>query len=128
MDASFTPETLCVLLDIQRSCLHALKWKPLLLSPLLGSSKNEMVALLEQMRPLKERSRCQLPLLLDLDTHYRVHRFMLGVGYSGYDVTAWLKDILVLFGIWHAYKHTLQVVYRAFLLVPALLEDRVPNY
>ena len=43
-------------------------------------------------------------------------------------MTAWLKDIPVLFAIRYAYKQTLLVVCRAFLSVLALLEDRVPNY
>ena len=60
--------------------------------------------------------------MVDEKIHYAVCRMMYARSYVRYDVLGWLRAVPLLYGVWHPYKQSLHVVYRAFLPLFALLE------
>ena len=109
-------------LDVHRTGVRALPWRPCLLSEYQVSSNEDLLVLLQMAADLQERTRVPLPLLLDENIHYRVLRLMHSVSHKEVDVAEWLSRLPLLYGIWHPYKHAVGVVYRAFLPVIGLLE------
>ena len=109
-------------LDLRRTNMVSLQWRSYLLSELVVSSNLDLLKLMDCLRRLQLRSMQTMPLLVDENIHYRLLRMMHSEGSEGFDVAGWLRRIPLLFGIWHGYKHTLVVVYRAFFPLFALLE------
>ena len=50
-------------------------------------------------RALQQQSRHALPLLVDMDIHYRLFKMMYGATYSSYDVRSLLGETPLLYGI-----------------------------
>jgi hypothetical protein len=109
-------------LDFRRSNMVSLQWRGYLLSELVVSANLDLLKLMDMLRRLQARSCQTMPLLVDENIHYRLLRMMHAEGTQDYDVRDWLSRIPLLFGIWHGYKHTLMVLYRAFFPLFALLE------
>jgi hypothetical protein len=63
-----------------------------------------------------------MPLLVDENIHYRICRLLYSTTYANRDTPGYLHKIPLLYGVWHAYKHTVTVVYRAFHPLLGLLE------
>ena len=64
-----------------------------------------------------------LPLLVDENVHYRVCRLLYIPAFQKWNVQDWLCGVPLLYGVWHAYKMTLTVVYRAFYPLLVQLEQ-----
>ena len=77
---------------------------------------------LADIRAVQQHVGVDLLLLVDEKVHYAVMRVMHSQPFTGYDVHDWLSRVPMLYGAWHAYKHTLTVVHRRFFPVFALLE------
>jgi hypothetical protein len=87
------------------------------------SANDALLLVLDQAMDIQVRSGLCMPLLVDENVHYRLLRLMYAKPYQCYDVQAYMRDMPLLFGIWHAYKHTVTVVYRTFFPVLGLLES-----
>ena len=109
-------------LDVQRTGMRSLRWHPLSLTEQTVSANVDLLELLETARQVQRRTTRQLPLLVDENIHYRVLRLLYATPFQDYDVRRYLADLPLVYGIWHAYKHTLLVVYRAYLPVLVHLE------
>ena len=55
-------------------------------------------------RALQKQSRHALPLLVDMDIHYRIFKMMYGATYSAYDVRSLLGETPLLYGIYTEYN------------------------
>jgi hypothetical protein len=117
-----TRDQVRVPLDVVRPAVRSLPWHPWMLSEFTVSSNHELLRVLESAQALQSRSRLVMPLLVDENIHYRLLRLLYGRGFVQYDVHQHLARMPLLFGIWHPYKHTLTVLYRAFFPLLALLE------
>jgi hypothetical protein len=93
-----------------------------LLSEWTVSSNDDLLHILEMAGQFQERTSLTMPLMVDENIHYRILRMLYGRPFIGYDVHHHLSSMPLLFGIWHAYKHTLLVVFRVFFPVLGLLE------
>ena len=109
-------------LDLQRSDMRSLQWRPLTLTEQNVSATLDLLELLDTARDVQIRSGRQTPLLVDENIHYRVLRMMLSAPFAAFDMHRYLADVPLLYGIWHAYKHTVTVVYRVYLPVLVHLE------
>ena len=67
-----------------------------------------------------------MPLVVDENIHYRMLKFMHAQSSAAYDVRLWLRDLPVLYGVWHPYKYCVLAVYRTFFPIFALLETTSP--
>jgi hypothetical protein len=86
------------------------------------SASDDLLRILEQVMEVQQRSGLDMPLLVDENIHYRVLRLLYGRPFQKYDVHRYLRRLPLLFGIWHAYKHTVTVLYRVFFPVLGVLE------
>ena len=109
-------------LDVRRNAVRSLRWRPLSLTEQTVSANLDLLGILESVRDLQRRTTRQLPLLVDENIHYRVLRLMYSTTFAAYDMRRYLADVPLVYGIWHAYKHTLLVVFRAYLPVLVHLE------
>ena len=116
------PSTIRVPLDVQRAAVRSLRWRPLSLTEQNVSSTEDLLKLLDAVRGLQQRTGHQLPMLVDENIHYRVLRMLYAADFSPWDMHRYLCDVPLLYGVWHAYKHTMTVVYRTFLPVLGHLE------
>lgn len=109
-------------LDVQRQNMVSLQWRPYLLSGLVVSANLDLLKLMRIIEALQVRTTQTMPLLVDENIHYRLLRLLHGQDVMRFNVAGWMRHIPLLFGIWHGYKHTLLVLYRAFFPIFALLE------
>ena len=110
-------------LDLQRPQRQRMQWRPWNLAQQQVSSNPDLLSLLLDVCDVQKHSRHVLPLLVDENIHYRILRLMYSSSLRRWDVAHVLRKVPVVFGVWHAYKHTLLVVHRAFFPVLAQLEN-----
>ena len=110
-------------LDVSRPSRTALQWRPMSLAEHRVSSNVELLHFLDDIRALRSTVNGPMPLLVDEKIYYTVSRMLHSRVFVGYDVAGWLKDMPLLYGVWHPYKYALTVVYRRFFPVFALLES-----
>ena len=110
-------------LDLVRTGMRSLQWRALSLAEQTVSSNVDLLRLMASVREIQRRTSHPLPLLVDENVHYRLLRMMYATSFETYDVRRYLGDVPLVYGIWHAYKHTLLVVYRAYLPVLVHLEN-----
>jgi hypothetical protein len=108
-------------LDVRREQRRSLQWRALALSSDRVSAAAELLAVLEDVRAAQAHVGVDVPLLVDEKVHYSVCRLLYSQPFAGWDVAQWLGAVPLLYGVWHPYKHTLTLVYRAFFPVFALL-------
>ena len=118
----FQREDVRVPLDVKRPRIRSLQWQPWALSQLKVSSNLDMLKLMHEARAVQAHSGQPMPLLVDENVHYRLARLLYGSSYHPWDMAGYLRQVPVLYGVWHPYKHCLTVVYRAFFPVLAHLE------
>lgn len=86
------------------------------------SGQLDLLCLLKEMHNVQKHTRMSLPLLVDINIHYRVMKFLYGESCQAYDFRLWLCNIPVLYGVWHPYKYCVLQVYRFFYPIFAVLE------
>jgi hypothetical protein len=116
------PTWIRVPLDLQRTDMRSLQWRPLTLCELNVSATVDLLELLDSVREVQRHTGRQTPLLVDENIHYRVMRMLYSAPFVRMDVHRYLADVPLLYGVWHAYKHTVTVVYRVYLPVLVHLE------
>jgi hypothetical protein len=109
-------------LDVQRGRRPRLRWAPYDVNQLQVGSNEDLVRLLHDAVDLQQHSGHSLPLLVDENIHYRVARMLYGSPYKRWGVGGLLRQVPLLYGVWHAYKHTLTVLYRTYFAVLAHLD------
>jgi hypothetical protein len=110
-------------LDVARPRVRSLRWSALSLSESTVSSNVGLLEVLDEVRMFQRRVGRATPLLVDEKIHYSVCRMLYARSFSGFDMGAWLRQVPLLYGVWHPYKQTLHVVYRAFFPIFALLHS-----
>lgn len=98
------PEWIRVPLDVQRTGMRSLQWLPYLLTEMTVSSQPELLAILADLEPLRRQTRCVLPLLVDMDIHYRVMKMMYGQSSSLWNFREFLALTPVLYGVCNSFK------------------------
>jgi hypothetical protein len=113
-------------LDIHRPRRRRLQWRALALSQMRVGAAPELIRVLEDVRTLQRHVGRVLPLLVDEKVHYSTMRLLYAPAHWSLDVHGWLRQVPVIYGSWHPYKHTLTLLYRWFLPVFTALELRQP--
>ena len=93
------------------------------MSELQVGSNEDLVLLLQDAVDLQEYTGNPLPLLVDENIHYRVARLLYGSPYKEWHLAKKLQNVPVLYGVWHAYKHTLTILYRTYFAVLGILDS-----
>lgn len=85
------------------------------------SSNEDLLQLILSIQEMQRRTALQLPLLVEGNIHYWLMRMFFSANGSAFDISRVLSQT-PLYGMWHAYKHTLTVVFRVFFPVIFHLE------
>ncbi len=98
-EADLQPEMIRVPLDIQRTGLRSLQWLPYLLTELTVSSQQDLLAIVADLETLRVRTGRCLPLLVDMDIHYRLMKLMYGQSTVKWDYAGHLSLTPLLYGV-----------------------------
>ena len=104
METDLQPEFIRVPLDVQRQNMRSLQWLPYAITEKTVSSQADLLDILCDLESLRLRTRRVLPLLVDMDIHYRIMKLMYGESLSVYDYGAHLAFTPILYGVCHT-KH-----------------------
>ena len=104
-------------LDVVRRHVRSLQWRPLSLNDDQVGSQAQLCRTLRTCRWTMEQTgvRRPMPLLCDENICYRVWKICYSELTQLYDVPRFLRDMPLLYGIWHPYKHVLELLHRKFL-------------
>ena len=122
VDARLDLTTVRVPLDLVREKQRSLGWQGYALSEYNVGKTGDLVRLLGVVSDVQTHTQLLMPLLVDENIHYRIARMLYGPVLIRFNVNEYVRNVPVLYGVWHAYKHTVAVLYRAYFPVFALLE------
>lgn len=94
------PEWIRVPLDVHREGMRSLQWLPYILTEESVSSQLDLLSILESIRSLHNQTRRVVPLLVDMDIHYRILKLIYGSGNVDRDFTRSMSQTPVLYGVW----------------------------
>jgi hypothetical protein len=109
-------------LDFHREGVRPLQWTALALMDDVVGSNAGLLAMVRFALKCAEASAAPLPLLVDINIHYRLLRLMFNRAYVPWDAMGALCKVPPLFGMWHAYKQACVTVRREFFSIFAYLE------
>ena len=93
------PTWIRVPLDIQRTDMRSLQWLPYLLTDQIVGSQKDLLGILGDLAMLRTQTGRVLPLLVDMDVHYRVMKILYGVSTSPWDYATTIARTPVLYGV-----------------------------
>ena len=99
LEQDLRPEWVRVPLDIQRSDMRSLQWLPYALTEQTVSSQRDLLAILADLEALRIHTRRVLPLLVDMDIHYRIMKILYGLSSASWNYHAHLVQTPVLYGV-----------------------------
>jgi hypothetical protein len=101
-------------LDVRRRQGRSLQWRPFSLNDNLVQSNKELIDLLQFVSYVGQHVALPMPVLMDINVHYRLMKMCYGERMLQWDMRGMLRNHPPLFGVWHAYKHVLTVIHRQF--------------
>ena len=63
-----------------------------------------------------------MPVLVDMNIHYRLLKMMHCTSTAMHDFGLWMCSLPLVYGVWHPYKYCVVAVYRCFFPIFAILE------
>jgi len=117
-----TWEHVRVPVDIRRKRVTSTPWYPF---DLVGYNISSTVGLVDAVAKLvdfKASRQDAVPLLADVNIHYRITKAVYSLTNSHLNIAGSLRDMPVLFGVWHAYAHLLRRTREVFMSVWSALE------
>ena len=88
-------------LDIHREGMRSLQWTPYLLTEFSVGNQFDLLSILHDLEGLQRHTKRNLPLLVDMDIHYRVMKLMYGVATSNFKMTPKMNMVPILYGVWY---------------------------
>ena len=127
-DTNLTSRHFRVPLDAPRRAVTSLPWRPFSLNDDVVQTQQQLLKILAFChRIVSTHVRPPMPLLVDENIAYRVQKMCYAQPTQSWAVRGFLRDLPVLYGVWHPYKYVVEVVYRTFLpLFVFLLRGTVP--
>ena len=97
-------------LDVARGTRRTLQWRPMALSQERVSANTELLRLLQDVHTIRNHTGGSLPLLVDEKVHYTLCRLTYSPGLRERDMAGWLRQVPLLYGVWHTYKPPLMLL------------------
>ncbi len=94
------PDWIRVPLDVHRTGMRSLQWLPFLLTEYSVGCQADLLHILHDLRILQGHTKRAVPLLVDMDIHYRMMKLMYGVATSEYSVIQKFNLVPFCFGVW----------------------------
>ena len=115
-------------LDMPRHAVSSVPWRPFSLNDDVVQTQRQLLKILVFChRIVTTHVQPPMPLLVDENIAYRVQKLCYAEPLQSWAVREKLRDLPVLYGVWHPYKYVLEVLYRRFLALFAfLLRGTVP--
>ena len=93
------PEWIRVPLDVQRKGMHSLQWLPYQLTEETVGSSLDLLTIMQSLESLQRHSKRAVPLLVDMNIHYRLMKLMYGQSTEKFDYDQSLLMTPVLYGV-----------------------------
>ena len=103
----------CAPVDYARNAVVSLNWRPFLLSPLKCGSHVELLELVRGLECLQVKTRRTVPFLIDMKIFYAPLKMSFGASYAPWLVDQFLLGHPLLYGVWHPYKYSVEIIYKA---------------
>ena len=119
---SLRPQDFRVPLDKPRRGVTSVPWRPFSLNDDVVQTQRELLKVLRFChRIASTHVQPPMPLLVDENIAYRVHKLCYSTPLQAWGVRQYLRDLPVLYGVWHPYKYVVIMVHRKFLALFAFL-------
>ena len=110
-------------LDYARNAVVSLNWRPFLLSHLKCGSHVELLEFVRGLECLQVKTRRTVPFLIDMKIFYALLKMLFGASYAPWHVDQFLLGHPLLYGVWHPYKYSVEITYKAFAPIIKFLEQ-----
>ena len=110
-------------LDYAHNGVVSLNWRPFLLSHLKCGSHVELLEFVRGLECLQVKTRRTAPFLIDVKIFYALLKMSFGASYAPWHVEQFLLGRPLLYGIWHPYKYSVEITYKAFAPIVKFLEQ-----
>ena len=111
------------LLDYARNAVVSLNWRPFLLSHVKCGSHVELLEFVRGLECLQVKTRRTVPFLIDMKIFYALLKMSFGASYAPWQVDQFLLGHPLLYGVWHPYKYSVEITYKAFAPIIKFLEQ-----
>ena len=105
-----------------RNVVVSLNWSPFLLSHLKCGSHVELLDIVRGLECLQMKTRRTVPFLIDMMIFYALVKMLFGASYAPWHVDQFLLGVPLLYGVWHPYKYSVEITYKAFASIIEFLE------
>ena len=102
-DVSF--DNIRVPCDLRRLGVHPVQWHPFGIEKNNISTSDGLILDLMHMQDVVKKLHVRVTLLLDINVYYRIMKLVYSVTFVQFNLRAALRDIDMVFGVWHAYAH-----------------------
>ena len=120
-----TREAIRLPLDVPRGRVKGPKWKGISLEPFTTASHEDLLKCYKVLQEVQDQTRSVMPVLMDENIHYRLLKWMYSVSYAHLAVRETMGQLVLVYGVWHAYKNVCLHIHRAFFPVWVYLERGV---
>ena len=92
-------------LDIAQKDVRSPLWRCFMISSLHMGQHLELMKRIQMLEVVQIKTRCCLPLLIDMKVHYHLCKMMLGQCYKQRDMAHLLLSHTLVNEVWHPYKY-----------------------
>ena len=93
-----------------------------IITPEFGSSV-ELPEYVRGLECLQVKTRRTVPFLIDMKIFYALLKMSFGASYAPSHVDQFLLGHPLLYGVWHPYKYSVEIIYKAFAPIIKFLEE-----
>ena len=86
-------------LDVHRTGMRSLQWTPYMLTEQTVSSQTDLLRIIIDLESLQRHTRRALPLLVDMNIHYRLMKLIHGNSTAAFDMGMKMQMVPVLYGV-----------------------------
>ena len=94
-----------------------------MLSDLKCGSHVELLEFVRGLECLQVKTRRTVPFLIDMKIFYALLKMSFGASYAPWHVDQFLFGHPLLYGVWHPYKYSVEITYKAFAPIIKFLEQ-----
>ena len=114
-NAPISRRTIRAPIDIAREAgRQQLFWKPFGIYESRTGQNQELLDLFYMPRSTQRHCQNPMALLVDCNIHYRVIKLLNSRATIDCNFPDWLRGILLIYGVWHPYKHVCNIIWRKF--------------
>ena len=110
-------------LDLARTAVVSLNWRPFLLSELKCGTHVELLEFVRGLQCLQLKTRWIVPFLTDMKIFYALLKMFYRASYVPWHVDQFLLGHPLIYGVWHPYRYSVEMTYKACIPIVKFLEQ-----